>query len=97
MSTTSFCQPHHHEVVEQTGTREFMLENILERETLRFFSGKVAVRGRRWRVSVSPRSGKANKNVHETAARARFHIKIVKKNLLRPLLEDEVDKTCTRP
>ena len=46
------------------------------------FSGKVAVRGRRWRVSVSagarldPESGR--QNVHETGARARFNINIVK-------------------
>ena len=46
------------------------------------FSGKVAVRGRRWRVSVSavarldPESGR--QNVRETVARARFHIETVK-------------------
>ena len=44
-----------------------------------FLSGKVAVRGRRWRVSVSagarldPESGR--QNAHETVARARFHIR----------------------
>ena len=61
------------------------------------FSGKVAVRGRRWRVSVSagarldPESGR--QNVHETVARARFHIKIVKKlRFFLALFEDEVDK-----
>ena len=43
-----------------------------------FLSGKVAVHGRRWRVSVSggtrlePESGR--QNVHETVARTRFHI-----------------------
>ena len=46
------------------------------------FSGKVAVRGRRWRVSVSavarldPESGR--QNVHETVARAQFHIRCQK-------------------
>ena len=66
-----------------------------------FFSGKVAVRGRRWRVSVSavlrldPESGR--QNVHETVARARFHIKIANKTEdTGPLVEDEVDKMCTR-
>ena len=45
-------------------------------------SGKMAVRGRRWRVSASAgarldmESGKQNE--HETVARARFNIKIVK-------------------
>ena len=60
------------------------------------FSGKVAVRGRRWRVSVSavarldPESGR--QNVRETVARARFHIN---RNFFA-LFEDEVDKMCTR-
>ena len=64
------------------------------------FSGKVAVRGRRWRVSVSavarldPESGR--QNVHETVARARFQIKTVKADGLGPLFEDEVDKMCTK-
>ena len=45
--------------------------------------GKMAVRGRRWRVSASagarldPESGR--QNVRETVARARYNIKIVKK------------------
>ena len=55
-----------------------------------FFSGKVAVRGRRWRVSVSavarldPESGR--QNVHETVARARFHIKSSKTGGFGPVL-----------
>ena len=69
------------------------------------FMGKVAVGGRRWRVSVSagarldPESGR--QNVHETVARARFHINIVKTckstGALFALFEDELDKMCTRP
>ena len=56
-----------------------------------FFSGKVAVRGRRWRVSVSagarldPESGR--QNVHETSA----HNNRKKTDGLRPLFDDEVD------
>ena len=66
---------------ERSGTREFTAENTLGRKTLCFL-GKVAVRGRRWRVPVSagarldPESGR--QNVHETVARARFHIENVK-------------------
>ena len=48
-----------------------------------FFSGKVAVRGRRWRVSVSAVSRldreSGRQNVHEIVARARFHKKKRKK------------------
>ena len=62
---------------------------------------KVAVGGRRWRVSVStvsrldPESGR--QNVRATVARARFLIKIVKITVrFRPLFEDEVDKMCTK-
>ena len=66
---------------ERSGTREFTAENTLGRKTL-CFSGKVAVRRHRWRVSVSavarldPASDR--QNVHETVARARFNINIVK-------------------
>ena len=89
MSTTSSCQSHHHQAVgkcERSGMREFTAEKTLGRKTLNsrlkrlpgakpcVFSGKVAVRGRRWRVSVSagalldPESGR--QNVNETVARA---------------------------
>ena len=64
MATTSLshhhlnhrCQSHHHHVVgkgERSGTREFTLENTLGRKNPVFFSGTVALRGRRWKVSVS--------------------------------------------
>ena len=61
MSTTSSCQPHHHEVAkcERAGMREFTAESTLGRETL-CFGGKVAVR-RRWKICLrgcAPRSGK---------------------------------------
>ena len=81
MSTTSSCQSHHHQVVgkcERAGTREFTDEKTLVQNPV--FSGQVAARGRRWRVSVStvsrldPESGR--QNVNETVARTRFHIKI---------------------
>ena len=100
MSTTSSCQSHHHHQVvgkcERSGTREFTAEKTLGRKTLCFF-GEVAVRGRRWRVSVSavarldPESGR--QNVHETVARARFHIKSSKTDGLGPLFQDDVDKS----
>ena len=82
MSTTSSCQPHNHEAVEKcerAGTREFTAENTLGAKPY-VFSGKVAVGGRRWRVSVSEGarldSESGRQNVHETVARARFHTKI---------------------
>ena len=48
-------QPHHHQVVgkRRSGTREFTLEKTLAGVTPCVSSGKVAARGRRWRVSVS--------------------------------------------
>ena len=64
------------------------------------FSGKVAVYGRRWRVSVSaasrldPESGQ--QNVDETVARARFHKKERKKlTACFTLFDHEVDKMRT--
>ena len=106
MPTTSSCQSHHHQVVgkcERSGMREFTAEKILGRKTLCFFfSGKVAVRGRRWRVFVSavsrldPENGR--QNGHETVARARFHIKNEKQIgvFLKHFFEEEVDKMCAR-
>ena len=82
MSTTSSCQSYHHQVVgksERSGKSE-LAENTLRHKTLCL--GKVAVGGRRWRVSVSagarlfPESGR--QNVHETVATVRFRIKGVK-------------------
>ena len=78
VSTTSSCQPDHHQVVgkcERSGTRGFTLENTLGCETL--FSGSSA--RPLWRLeglcfrSFAPQSRKRSTNVHETAARARFH------------------------
>ena len=66
MLNTSSCQSHHHQVVgrcERLGTRKFThpLKTLSGAKPC-VFSGKVAVGGRRWRVSVSavsrPRSGK---------------------------------------
>ena len=64
-----------------------------------FFSGEVAVRGRCWRVSVSavarldPESGR--QNVHETVARARFHIIILIIVFIFPNeVDNEVEKVC---
>ena len=57
MLTTSSCQPHHHQVVgkcNSSGTPELRLEKTLGRETLCFFSGKVASVSR---VSVSAGAG----------------------------------------
>ena len=92
MSTTSSCQSHHHQVVgkrERLGTRDSGAEPCV-------FSGKVAICGCRWRVSVSavarldPESGR--QNVNETVARAGFHVKIAKTLTgSGPLFQDEVD------
>ena len=66
------------------------------------FSGKVAVGGRRWRVSVSavsrldPESGRQNVHAYTTVARARFQIKLVKKMCLFALIENKVNKMRTR-
>ena len=91
-SSQSSCQPHphhhhHHQQVvgkcNRSGTREFTLENTLGCKTLRFFQVKwpsVVAAGRslfpRLRASIAE-SGK--QNLHDTVARARFHIKRVKK------------------
>ena len=79
-SSQSSCQSHSWEVwaignVWIHGWKHSRAQNPV------FFWGKVAVRGRCWRVSVStdarldPESGR--QNVHETVARARFNIKII--------------------
>ena len=97
MSTTSSCQPHHHhhhhhhhhQVVgkcNKSGTREFRLEKIPRRETLRFWCkvASVVACGRRSIGSLFPRlrasiCKSCRQKVHRTVARGRFALENVKK------------------
>ena len=79
------------------GTRVFRLENTLGRETLRFsvkVASVVAEVGslfERFRASICK---SCRQKVHRTVARARFHIKNVKKNVsVGEFWEDEGGKT----
>ena len=101
-ATTSSREPHHHQVVgkcERSGTRKARLKNS-RRQTL-FFSGKVAVRGRRWRVSVSAvarldRGKCSTKCARDKSSISRRKSKKKTTDGLRRLLDDEVDNMCTR-
>ena len=85
----------------RSGTREFTAEKTRAQNPV-FFLGKVAVRGRRWRVSVSAVSRVSIRKVVDKmctrlVARARFHTKIaINTDGLGPLFENDVDKMCTR-
>ena len=62
------------------------------------FSDKVAVRSRRWRVSVSAGArldpGSGRQNVHDCSESSISHRNRKKTDSLGPLFEDEVDKKC---
>ena len=85
MATKSSWQPHHQVVgkCKRSGTREFRFENVLGRQTLCFFSDKVAAAVAEGSLYVSVSAGaqldrgSRRQKVHRTVARVRFHIKNV--------------------